>query len=144
VVRPAGCRKQHVITAVLRARQREIEMQTEHWTPTRQDFLGVAGTLALAALSACGSTNGDTSSDMTVLPDLVLADLKDRTYPAGPYAQAGAVNLGDVLPNFTFQGHWSPMKATGKASEEPFGEVSFGMMHDSGKRYALVQLAAFW
>lgn len=102
--------------------------------------------LALATFVACG--NGGpvaTPADMAVLPpDLILADLKDQSYPAGPYAQAGNVNVGDVLPDFTFQGYFSPNSTMGLANAKPFGEVTFGMLHDSGARYAIVVLSAFW
>ena len=107
-----------------------------------------AAALTLAAFAACSGGGGGEQPgpvDMAVLPpDLILADLKDTTYPAGPYAQAGNVNLGDVLPDFTFQGYWSPSAVMGRASSQPFGEVTFGMMHDSGAKYAIVALSAFW
>ena len=104
------------------------------------------GALAMAALSGCGGGSSSTApADMSALPpDLILADLKDTTYPAGPYAAEGAVNMGDVLPNFTFQGYWSPKETTGLSKTQPYGEVSFGMMHDSGARYAILNLTAFW
>jgi hypothetical protein len=110
-----------------------------------------AGHLAVAALTlaAACSNSGDTAdaqaaADMTALPDLVGLDFKDHGYPAGPYAQSGNVNVGDVLPDFTFQGYWSPRGTTGLATSQAFGEVTFGMLHDSGARYAVINFAAFW
>lgn len=106
------------------------------------------GALTLAAIAACTGGGGGEQpgpADMAVLPpDLIGADLKDSTYPPGPYAQAGGPNVGDVLPDFTFQGYWSPTATMGRSNAQPFGEVTFGMMHDSGARYAIVALSAFW
>ena len=103
------------------------------------------GALVLASVGACGAGAVPVTPDLSVLPpDLVLADLKDPSYPAGPYAQAGNVNPGDVLPDFTFRGYWSPSATTGKASSQTFGEVTFGMLHASGARYAIINLSAFW
>ena len=82
--------------------------------------------------------------DLQLSIDLILADLKDQSYPAGPYAQAGNVNVGDVLPDFTFQGYFSPNSTMGLANAKPYGEVTFGMLHDSGAKYAIVVLSAFW
>ena len=99
----------------------------------------------LATVGACGAGVTPVTPDLSVLPpDLVLADLKDPGYPAGPFAQAGNVNPGDVLPDFTFHGYWSPNATTGKASSQTFGEVTFGMLHASGARYAIINLSAFW
>src|SRR5262245_36489071 len=80
------------------------------------------GALAMATLAACGGSTGDAPApDMAVLPpDLILADLKDTTYPPGPYAEAGNVNIGDVLPDFTFQGFWSPTETMGLSKNQPF------------------------
>ena len=103
--------------------------------------------VALASVAACGGggTGYLTPTDLTASPpDLSLADLQDRSYPAGPYAQAGSVNPGDVLPDFTFQGYWSPNVTTGTSNKQPFGVVTFGMLHDSGARYAIVNLSAYW
>lgn len=106
--------------------------------------LGAAAlTLAVVACTGGGTSAGP--ADMAALPpDLLGADLKDSTYPPGPYAQAGNVNVGDVLPDFSFQGYWSPNALMGLANSKPYGEVTFGMMHDSGARYAIVALSAFW
>ena len=117
--------------------------------------MSAASQLAVAALTwaaaaGCGGGNNNGNgmsdpADMSVLPpDLIGADLKDSTYPAGPYASAGGVNQGDVLPDFTFQGYWSPKLTTGKSSTLPFGEITFGMLHDSGAKYAVLDLTAFW
>lgn len=97
---------------------------------------------ALVPASGCGGGgDGAAAADLSVLPaDLVLADLKAPGYPVGPYGAA----VDDVLPNFTFQGYFSPTRTTGLASEESFGEVSFEMMRASGAKVAIVQLAAFW
>lgn len=107
----------------------------------------VAG-LTVAACSGAGSGGGGEVApivDMAPLPpDLFGADLKDSDYPRGPYGKSGSVQNGDVLPDFSFQGYFSPTATTGRSSSMPFGEVTFGMLHDSGKRYALIHLAAFW
>ena len=105
-----------------------------------------AGLLALAAIAGCGgSATPSVPDDMAILPpDLIGVDLKDSTYPPGPYAEAGNVQFGDVLPDFTFQGYWSPTLTTGLSKTQPFGEVTFGMMHDSGAKYAILNLTAFW
>lgn len=111
----------------------------------------VTGQLAAAALAlvlgvACnGGGDAPAPPDLTVLPpDLYGLDFKDWDYPRGPYAQSGNVNPGDTFPDFTFQGYWSPTATTGSAAAQPYREVTFGMLHDSGKRYAIIQLAAFW
>lgn len=108
--------------------------------------VGAMGAFALATLAACGGGGtGEAQADLSVLPpDLILADLKDSTYPPGPYAEQGNVNSGDVLPNFTFQGYYSPTGTMGLVSTQTFGEVSFGMLHDSGARYAILNLTAYW
>ena len=102
------------------------------------------GVMALTAM-ACGSAASTPAADLAVQPpDLYGLDFKDSTYPPGPYAQSGSPQTGDVLPDFTFQGHWSPTLTTGDASTQPFGEVTLGMMHDSGAKYAILNLSAFW
>jgi hypothetical protein len=133
-----------------------MEMHIPEWMSRRRHAGGNAtvGALALAAFAACSSGGGNHGGntdpgpgDLAVQPlppDLLGLDLKDSTYPPGPYAQAGGVNQGDVLPDFTFQGYWSPNTTTGKASSQTFGEVTFGMLHASGARYAIVNLSAFW
>jgi hypothetical protein len=114
-----------------------------------RNYRPALGALALAAVAGCGGNNASTPPpappDMTALPpDLILADLKDNDYPSGPYAQSGGVNMGDVLPDFTFQGYFSPNTTMGRASSKTFGEVTMGMLHDSGARYAIINLSAFW
>lgn len=106
---------------------------------------GAIGALALATMACGGGGTGAAPADLSVLPpDLVLADLKDSTYPPGPYAQEGNVNPGDVLPDFTFQGYFSPTGTMGLVSSQTYGEVTFGMLHDSGAKYAILGLGAFW
>ena len=80
-----------------------------------------------------------TTSDMAVAPDMVAS-----SYPAGPYGQPGNVNPGDVLPNFTFQGFPNFTATTGLSSAQPFGAVTFADLHNSGAKYALLELGAFW
>src|SRR5947208_2963609 len=88
---------------------------------------GVTTTIAALGLlaMACGDT-GDSSADMTLPPDLILADLKAPEYPNGPFGG----DPGSVLPNFTFQGYFSPTQTTGYAKSLPnmFGEVNFDMI----------------
>jgi hypothetical protein len=60
-------------------------------------------------------------------------------YPPGPYGGT----VGDVLPNFTFQGYWSPTKTTGLATTQPFGAVTLDMARTSGARYGMIFLAGF-
>jgi hypothetical protein len=100
---------------------------------------------AMAIVAACGGGSESGAMDMAIPPpDLIGADLKDTSYPPGPYAQAGNVNVGDVLPDFTFQGYFSPTATTGKSNTQPFGEVTMGMLHDSGAKYAILNLSAYW
>src|SRR5439155_8280241 len=88
-----------------------------------------------SAIISFGPTDGGAAGDMPRVstdqgpppPDLIV----DR-YPAGPYGP----NVGDVLPNFTFQGYWSPTATMGLASNEPYGDVTFDMLRKSGKRDA--------
>ena len=114
------------------------------WSRSGRSFaLGraAAAMLAVTVAAACGSTGSSGTPDMAVLPpDLVLADLKAPDYPAGPYG----ASAGDVLPNFTFKGYWSPTSTTGLSSSQTFGEVSFDMLRTSGAKYAIVALSAFW
>ncbi len=109
-------------------------------------WLGNLPAAALAVLTvACGGAGSSGLADMAALPpDLWGLDLKDTTYPAGPYAQSGNTAQGDVLPDFTFQGYWSPTDTAGLASKKQFGEVTLGMMHDSGAKYAILNMSAFW
>ena len=112
--------------------------------------------LALASVSACGNQPTQPADDLSMAavppdltalpPDLLGLDLKDNGYPAGPYAQSGSVQPGDVLPDFTFMGYWSPTATTGlaNANNAPFTEITFGMLHDSGAKYAILNLSAFW
>ena len=113
--------------------------------------------LALAAASGCtpavAPVGADDLSMESSLPDLTVpppdqsgSDLKDNDYPAGPYAQSGNPNVGEVLPDFTFQGYWSPKATTGLANANgiPFGEITMGMLHRCGAKYAILNLSAFW
>ena len=103
--------------------------------------LASALVLTSAAFAACSAPAAEAPADMAVLPpDLTLVDLKAAGYPAGPTGP----NIGDVVPDFTFQGFWSPTKTTGLASTETWGEVNFDMLRTSGAKYALIQTAAFW
>ena len=119
--------------------------------PPRKPRTSTTRQLLLAALllaAACGNTAAVPAPDdltmLPALPDLLGVDFKDSDYPPGPYAQSGNVNTGDVLPDLTFQGYWSPTATTGLAKTQPFGEITFGMLHHSGARYAVLNLTAFW
>ena len=103
--------------------------------------------LALASLSmvvvmACSNSDPAVAGpDLSPEPpDLSLVDFKAPDYPSGPFG--GDVNK--IMPNFTFQGYWSPTSTAALATTQPFGEVTFEMARKSGAKYALVQLAAFW
>jgi len=83
--------------------------------------------------------------DLSILPDFAMPDLRDHDYPPGPYGDPqNGINVGDVVPNMTFQGYWAPKQTSGLASGNPFGEVTLGMLHDSGAKYALLELGAFY
>lgn len=102
---------------------------------SRSRAMVLMGTLLAAG---CGGGTGDTGNqqaqpDMAQLPP-------DMSYPAGPYG----TDVDSVLANLTFQGYYSPTKATGLASDEQFGTVTFDMLRGSGARIAVMQLAAFW
>ncbi len=108
---------------------------------------GAVSTVAAGLLLAACSAGGQAPiPDMTVLPpDLSLADLKDSTYPAGPFGDPrNGLQPGDVIPDFTFQGYFAPMQTTGLASGSAFREVTLGMIHDSGARFALLEIGAFY
>ena len=65
---------------------------------------------------------------------------EEAGYPGEPYG----AQEGDRIPNFSFQGYRATTRTTGLASAEMFGEVTMDQLRQSGKRYALLQLAAFW
>ena len=95
----------------------------------------------LFGLGGCGG--GDQQQvlpDLTALPDL-SGDLKAPDYPTGPFGP----DIGNVLPDFTFQGYWAPDGTEANSTTMPFGEVNFDMVRAApGKRYAMVMLAAYW
>jgi hypothetical protein len=111
----------------------------------------MTGQLLVAGFTVAACSGGGGGGDATAIvdmtpppPDLYGADLKDNDYPRGPYGKSGSVRNGNALPDFSLQGYFSPTATNGLSSSKPFGEVTFGMLHDSGKRYALIHLAAFW
>jgi hypothetical protein len=106
---------------------------------------GVASSVLSGLLVAACSGGGEgfpRQPDLTMAPDLApsSSDMKDNDYPPGPYGS----NIGDTLPDFTFQGYWSPQQTQGRSNVGKFGEVTFGMMHRSGAKYALIELGAFY
>jgi hypothetical protein len=104
---------------------------------------GLASSVAVGVLAmACSSGGpGIAPPDLSMLPpDLTILDLKDNGYPPQPWGP----NVGDTLPDFTFQGYWAPKATSGLASSQPFGEVTFGMLHASGARFALIEFGAFY
>jgi hypothetical protein len=126
--------------------------ETQMARPVPRAWLLACG---LAPLAACGGNTEVVSFDlgMVVTSDLTMAPLVDTAfvapefdlaaapgYPPGPYGTA----VGNVVPNFTFQGYWAPGQVTGLASAEPISTVTFDRIRTSGKRYALIELAAFW
>ena len=52
--------------------------------------------------------------------------------------------VGDTVPNFTFQGYFSPSSTTGLATAQTLGEVTFDMLRTSGAKYAILNLTAYW
>ncbi len=112
------------------------------WLAMKLRYGGAASSVAALglALMACSGTPGSDNP----MPDMALSPDLAGGYPAGPYGASGSVNPGDTLPNLTFQGYWSPTRTTGLASEEPYGAVTFEQLHNSGAKYAIVMLAAFW
>lgn len=89
--------------------------------------------LACSLVPACGGGGGAAGpSDMALAPP-------DLAYP-GPTGP----NIGDIVPDFEFQGYWSPGRTSGLASTNAWGKVDFDMMRNSGSKYAIVQTAAIW
>ena len=86
------------------------------------------------------------ASDLAVAPasDLAVApapDLAERSYPPGPYGS----NVGNVFPNFTFQGYWAPKQTMGLASDGKNGlaPITMEMLHKSGAKLAFIEFAGF-
>lgn len=115
--------------------------------PARRSRLTVqritSATVALLA-AACGAGGGkivEAPPDLAVQPpDLAVFDMKAPDYPAGPFGG----DEGKIMPNFTFQGYFNPEATGGLAKTRPYGEVTFDDLRKTGKKYALVQLSAFW
>ena len=85
-------------------------------------------------------------------PDLLGAGVADLTasstpdlatspsaYPAGPYGGG----VGDVVPNVSLQGYWSPTKTTGLATSELYATITFDQMRRSGAKYALIHMVGY-
>ena len=77
-------------------------------------------------------------ADLAQTPAADLA-MPAMGYPPGPYGGA----VGDVVPDFTFQGYWSPTKTMGLATSQPYGALTFDMARTSGARYGMIFLAGF-
>lgn len=88
--------------------------------------------LVALLLAACGNPAQPGPADMAMTPP-------DLAYP-GP----NGPNIGEIVPNFQFQGYWSPGKQDGLASVAPWGKVDLDMMRNSGSKYAVIQTAAIW
>ena len=77
-------------------------------------------------------------------PPVEMVDLAEDPhiagYPEGPYG----TGVGDIIPNFNFQGYVSLTKTSGLASSEPWGDVYMNDLRKSGSKYAAIQLAAYW
>src|SRR5258706_7244802 len=91
---------------------------------------------ALGGVAGCDSCAGPAPRDLAPPPP----DLSPPPYPAGPYGNA----VGDTLPNFAFDGYWSPTATSGLASAQPYGQITFDQIRNSGAKFALIHLAAFW
>jgi len=103
---------------------------------------------ALAGCSASGNTpapddgSGNLPQDFAMAPDLSpppdLATVNG--YPIPPYGP----NLGDVVPDFTFQGYFAPTRTTGLASMETFGPIAFDQVRKTpGMKYMMFWFAGF-
>jgi hypothetical protein len=101
---------------------------------------------ALAGCSASGNSSTDDASgnlpdfanaaDFSAPPDIATVN----GYPAPPYGP----NVGDVVPDFTFQGYFSPTATTGLASAQTFGPVVFDQVRKTpGAKYMLFWFAGF-
>ena len=101
---------------------------------------GVSVAVGLALASCSGGGSGGTQVEP--MPDLAMQAEPDLApdYPPGPYG----AEAGNVLPEFTLSGYFSPTKITGLAKDEVFGPITLRQLHHSGARFALLQLAAFW
>lgn len=105
-------------------------------------------TCSLVLLASCGGSSPTPPGDHGMVDSgTPAADMGSGStdgapsgYPAGPYGSA----VGDVLPNFTFQGYFSPESTSGLSSSQPFGVVTFDQLRTSGKKYAFIHLEATW
>src|SRR5437762_871475 len=83
-------------------RRRTTHMAISRTARSGRAHAARAGALVLAAtagLCACGDNGGAAPDLAPPPPDLALADLKAPGYPGGPTGP----NVGDVVPDFTFQ-----------------------------------------
>ncbi len=103
---------------------------------------------ALAGCSASGDAtpaddgSGNLPQDFASAADLAPpADFATvNGYPAPPYGP----NVGDVIPDFTFQGYFSPTATTGLASAQTFGPIAFDQVRKTpNAKYMLFWFAGF-
>jgi hypothetical protein len=105
----------------------------------------IAPLMVLALACAPQQSNDAAVQDGAVGQDAAAAsdaaaDSGIAAYPAGPYGN----QVGEVIPNFTFQGFFSPSRTTGLASAETWGAVSMDQFRRTGAKYLVIELGAFW
>ncbi len=106
-----------------------------------------ATTLApmIALLFACAMPqatpdSGTPGADGGATADAAAPEASVAAYPAGPYGN----QIGDVIPNFTFQGFFAPSRTMGLASAETWGPVSMDQFRRTGAKFLVIELGAFW
>lgn len=68
-------------------------------------------------------------------------DVVDDGYAPGPYG----ANIGDTIPNFTFQGYFAPkVVPPALASQSEFGEITMARLRDTGAKGLFFQSWAPW
>lgn len=109
---------------------------------------GPVSTVAVGLLAAACSGGGGNGFplDMTaLLPDMTAVDLKDQSYPPGPYGDPrNGIAVGETIPDLTFMGYFAPTQTNGLSSASAFREVTLGMIHDTGARFMMLEIGAFY
>jgi hypothetical protein len=119
-------------------------------TTTSRLSITALAPVALAFATGCGGGAGQQAVDLAgalldaavaggAVPDLAVAP-EDLTpaYPAGPYGS----DVGDVVADLAWEGFVDEDGAIDPATGAPYRGYTMQDLHRSGRRYALIHLAA--